>query len=164
MFYPCKPLYPPPWLQMDARHLKPMQIFSLARMSSTFDPGPFHLGHLWLPNTIRKWMCHRVLWYLRCCFSLLLQRLFEREENKHHQTSISHPAAIHQNNCIAWASKRAWMRCHAEAGRVRKSPAAIPSWAMIQLSNIVRYRDIWHHASRFQRWIAQCNVPTICRN
>ena len=31
------------------------------------------------------------------------------------------------------------MPCHAEAGRVRKSPAAIPSWAMIQLSNIFRY-------------------------
>ena len=32
--------------------------------------------------------------------------------------------------CTAWASKRAWMPCHAEAGRVRKSPAASLSCAM----------------------------------
>ena len=161
MFYPCKPLYPPPWLQMDARHLKPMRIFSLARMSSTFDLGPFHLGHLWLPNTIRKWMCHRVLWYLRCCFSLASATLWKgRKETSSDILQPSIKITVLRGSLETGMDADAMQR-QGDCGSLQLPFRPCP-WSNFPTSYDIR--DIWHHASRFQRWIASCNVPNICRN
>ena len=76
--------------------------------------------------------------------SLLLQRLFEREKNRHHQPSIKitvlhEPRSAH--GCHAMAQDAMAAGDFRTLGRVRKSPAAIASWAMMQLSNIFRHSN-----------------------
>ena len=74
----------------------------------TTAPNQFGWGHyFWLPNTIRKWMCHRVLWYLRRCFSIASETLWKGKK----QTSISHPSKWHKITVLH--EPRSGHGCHA---------------------------------------------------
>ena len=126
----------------------------------TTAPNQFGWDHFWLPNTNRKWMCHRVPWYLRCCFSLASATLWKGKKTD----IIRHPSAIHQPSIkiTVLHEPRSAHGCHAiqrqgECGSLQLPfrPGCPGTWCNFPTSSDTQTRRGLHpkHAASLCTWV-----------
>ena len=78
--------------------------------------------------------------------SMLLLSCFSDSLKGKKTDIIRHPSAIHQNNCIAWASKRAWMPCH---GRGRETAEVSSCHSVLGHDTTFQHLPIFKHEDSY---------------